>query len=96
LCTSLSLDVPVEIPSRTGYQYDPYWGEAEQPDEQGRSNGNPQIITGYTGRLAQFEYRSSDESDYGRTYAFENTLYYLIVLKLLEKHGNEQYDNKRG
>ena len=80
-----------------GNGYDDIHGrDAEQGNEQGNSNGEPDVCPCNMGRLAKLDARHGDKGDHGRTHSTENSLHHPVVSKGAEEHGHEQDNDKAG
>ena len=75
---------------------DPDGRETQEPDEQGRYNGYPQVVAVDACRLAHAERGRGDERYDGRTDALEDAFHHGVLLEVVEKEGDGQDDEERG
>jgi len=96
LCFCVLTDSAVHITANAGKEDDENGRHAESPDSQCPEDGNPAVRPRHWHLLSQPEGGHGDERHHGRTDSAEQCGHDAIVLKLVEEHGNEQDDEKRG
>ena len=85
----------VHVAADAGYQDDVYRRHAEHPYGKGAGYRNPAVGERYLGALGHVERGHGYQSHHSWAYAAEYGRHNLVVLELMEEHGDGQNDEKR-
>ena len=70
-------------------------GDTESCNQQTADNGNPDVVAVDVCRLCHLEARRSNERYHGRAHTHEELAHPIIVLEMLEEHGDDENGDDR-